>query len=181
MTSVPVSAVNEPSRARRVGVAAAAILLAAVAARFTSDSSWQAPARLMLAILVCAFMPGYGVMRVLGWFSNAEGARERIPLAFGIGYALVTVACAFSVRLELSLAQAVGGIAALGLLLAALPSRTGSQSRASSKSIAFVIAVAATCGWFLEPLVEGEETVEVISIRMGWLGPSDRTRPTSPN
>lgn len=136
-----------------------------------SAQSAQAPIRLAIAAIVVALLPGYNLMRAGGWFADAAPFRERWPLAFGIGFSLMTVLQVAAIVLHLSAAQALAllSIATLGLAFA--PSRwpesvtpsTSPRGSALAALVAFVIIV--SCGWMIEPRITGEETVELISIR----------------
>lgn len=139
-----------------------------------SDSQIEAPFRLLLAFVVTTLIPGYAVMRALGWFHGAMRIWERLPLAFGVGYGVVAVVCALGTTLHLSLAQAFVALTFVSVLLAFLPevspaarAELGHASRSFRPRLALLLAIAIVLvgGWFVEPPITGEETVELISIR----------------
>lgn len=132
----------------------------------------QAPWRLAIAVIAVALLPGYHLMRACGWFGDATQRRERLPLAFGIGFSLMTLLQIAAILLHLSIAQAFALLNVVTIGLALAPSRwPGSATRPGlprrSGPIAALIAVAimVLCGWVIEPRITGEETVELISIR----------------
>jgi len=114
-------------------------------------------------------------MRSLGWFGGASGIRERVPLAFGIGYGAITIACALSTFLHLSLTQAFAALTAVTILFALAPRRTvlshmdaqqgEEHKRTFSFALPLAIGLAILCGWVIEPPITGEETAELISVR----------------
>jgi hypothetical protein len=155
---------------RRFAVAAIALYVCAwIASWLASASHIQAPIRLALAVSVVVLLPGHAIMRALGWFSAARSFRERLPLAFGVGYAAITVLCAVSAVIHLSLTQAfaVLSISTIGAAIAPPWTARTKVRTGDTISVALLLAVAVvvTCGWILEPTLTGEETVELISIR----------------
>ena len=154
--------------------------LAWVAAALPSDAHLLAPLRLVFAVAVACLLPGHAVIRALGWFPGAIRSRERVPLAFGIGYGVLTLLYVISAAAHLSIAQAFAALTAFTLLFALShePRRHeehGETSSASSvppwfvlaRRLALPLAIAAVfvSGWIVQPPITGEETAELISIR----------------
>jgi hypothetical protein len=142
-----------------------------LAASLPSAAPSQAAIRLAVASLAVVLLPGYTVMTALGWFRGAGAGREQIPLAFGVGYGIVTALAAAGAVLHLSLTQTLALLSIGTIAMALMPARSGAaveaQPRGSRLSAAVIVAtgLVVACAWILEPPVTGEETVELISIR----------------
>jgi hypothetical protein len=124
-----------------------------------------AAARLAVAVAAVVFVPGWAIMRALGWFSGATTI-ERWPLGFGIGFALVAILQIVAALFHLSIAQAASLLWITALVAAvAAPRPVGRPAEPWSLLAIVCVVCFSLCGWFLEPAITGEETVELISIR----------------
>lgn len=158
-----------PERVRLLAVVASSLCAAAAMLAMPSDSAWQAPMRIGGAFWVTTVLPGYLVMRAFGWFAGAVSFAERLLLAFGVGYGLLTALCAIAVVAELSIAQAFALLGVATVACAMVPALNAGSAATGWTRPAWPLIGAlvfmAVSGYLLQAPITGEETVELISIR----------------
>lgn len=148
-------------------VCMAILLLAAVLSVFTSDLFNVFPLRTVVGFVSTMFLPGF---LILGLFRGTElRPSAKCIYSIALSYIVITFWCVATTLLETNLSssyRAFLGFSGLVAVTAFLRKSSYVKVQVTTKDLILVaiIGIAVLVGWNLEPAVEGEEIVELISI-----------------